>query len=140
MRYSKAISAKKAALGTEHADQATGLGNELSNLGGLLGARGSRASAAGNSDAAAADFEQAVEHCRRAVQIFEAGLGPNDTTTADAAYNLGRVLYSSGDIAGALGCYVRATAVYTETMGREHPETIRRFKEQASCMFSTGDL
>jgi Tfp pilus assembly protein PilF len=59
----------------------------------------------------------------RALAIDEAALGPNHPNVAIRLNNLGMVLQSQGDLAGAKALFERSLRIFREFLGDNHPST-----------------
>jgi tetratricopeptide (TPR) repeat protein len=91
-------------------------------------------------DGALAAYAEAQKLCELALERAEKRRGPDHPETARNLNNLGGLLYSQGDFAGARPHYERALSINERMLGPEHPETARCFNNLAGVLDSLGDL
>ncbi|MCA9711454.1 MAG: tetratricopeptide repeat protein, partial [Myxococcales bacterium] len=66
-------------------------------------------------------LSEALDHCRRALELEERATGADDLDVALALADVGRVLAAQGEHAEALGYHERALALEVEILGEHHP-------------------
>ena len=86
------------------------------------------------------DFSGALPYVERALEIWQAVLGPEHPNTAAGLNHLGFVLKSQGDLAGARPSFERALAIQEKVLGAEHPETARSLNNLGALLESQGDF
>ena len=75
----------------------------------------------------------------RALSIGEKVLGPDHPDTATGLNNLGHLLQSQGDLAGARPYYERALAIREKALGPDHPDTATSLNNLGYLLREQGD-
>jgi tetratricopeptide (TPR) repeat protein len=70
-----------------------------------------------------AAYDEALEHYRNALAIYERVLGPEYPEAASTYNDMGVALHSKGEYAEALGYLRKALAIHERVFGNEHPVT-----------------
>ncbi len=81
-----------------------------------------------------------VADAKRAVEVREAARGPDHADTAHALNQLGLLLRTEGDFAGARALFERALAIWEKTLGPDHPGTASGLANLALVLKQQGDL
>ena len=159
-----ALAIRERALGSEHPDTATSLGN----LGWLLTTQGELAGARRLYERALTVRERLLgaDHCRtaetlndlalllltqgepaaarplldRALAIRERLLGPNHPETAESLNNVALQLWAQGELAAARPLLERALATSTVVLGPGHPNTAMSLNNVARLLHDQGEL
>jgi tetratricopeptide (TPR) repeat protein len=95
------------------------------NLGGVLIGQG--------------EYAQAELHWRRALELREHALDPDDPRVAMSANNLGFVLGSQGDHEQAERYYRRALSTFEQALGAEHPHVASTLNNLGRVLAGRGD-
>jgi len=69
------------------------------------------------------DLKGAKSSFERSLAIDEKAFGPEHTSVATIANNLGSVLKDLGDLAGAKRCFKRSIRILQKILGKNHPLT-----------------
>ena len=120
--YERALAIDEEALGPDHPNVATGLGN----LGLVLREQG--------------DLEGARARLERALAIHEQALGPDDPKVAVDLGNLGSVLRAQGDLEGARARLERALAIHEQALGPDDPNVATGLGNLGLVLRAQGDL
>jgi tetratricopeptide (TPR) repeat protein len=91
-------------------------------------------------DGALAAYAEARKLSERALAIHEKALGPDHPDTATSLNNLGYLLDSQGDLAGARPYYERALAIREKAFGLDHPDTAPSLNNLGALLQAQGDL
>jgi tetratricopeptide (TPR) repeat protein len=89
---------------------------------------------------ALAAYAQARPLAERVLAIYEKALGPDHPHTATSLNNLGGLLDSQGDLAGARSYYEQALAIRQRTHGPDHPDTALSLNNLGYLIKAQGDL
>lgn len=87
-----------------------------------------------------ADYAGAQAAHKRAIQIWEANLGPDHPQVATGINNLGSVLKALGDLAGAKAALERALKINEAAYGPDHPTVAIRVNNLGMVLQALGDL
>jgi tetratricopeptide (TPR) repeat protein len=88
----------------------------------------------------AARYADAALLWRQALAVADERFGPNHPDTATSLNNLGYLLQSQGDLAGARPYYERALAIREKVLGPDHQETARSLNNLGTLLNEQGDL
>jgi tetratricopeptide (TPR) repeat protein len=86
------------------------------------------------------EYIQARPLAERALEISEAGLGPEHRDTATSLHNLARILRAQGDFGGARTLNERALAIRSTHLGPDHPDTATSLHNLAIVLRDQGDF
>jgi tetratricopeptide (TPR) repeat protein len=86
-----------------------------------------------------ARYEGAEPLFRRALEILEKVLGPENPSTATCLSNLALLLYEKGDYEGAAPLYRRALEIDEKVLGPENPSTAKCLSNLALLLYAKGD-
>jgi len=160
--HQRSLRITEAALGPDHPDVAAAL-NGLSNKLAVLGREAEAVESAqralrileaalapDNPDIAMAHItlanayshqpELSMEHLRRAFDVMKRAYDSDHPRQGIAHTNLADILRAQGNCAEASPHYERALAVFTATLGTEHPMLAYPLMGRGACLFDGGDV
>jgi len=83
-------------------------------------------------------FQEALQLARQVADLARQHLGPDHPDTAGSLNNLGYLLDSMGDLAGARSCFERALAIHEKALTPDPPDTARSLDNLSTLLVAAG--
>ena len=83
-------------------------------------------------------YEEAMPFIRKAMELSETELGPDNAVTAGMVYGLAAVYYKQGNYAKAEPLIMRALAIFEKALGPDDPNVAKVLGGYAALLRKTG--